>query len=129
MFFQSSFSLSVMDIGQRVKKAIEESGVSPEDVRASCKLKSIQAVYAWMRGDVKNLRNDNLFALADLTGFEARWLGTGKGQEKQPSNPREASLLEKYRAADARGQDMIQRVAESQSSYAVEGLHEQKRSA
>lgn len=34
-----------------------------------------------MNGATKNLRPANLFALSDLTGFCARWIGTGDGPQ------------------------------------------------
>jgi len=60
-------------LGSRIKRALEASETTVADAAAACGT-SAQAVYAWMRDEVKDLRNDNLFALADLTGFEARWI-------------------------------------------------------
>lgn len=68
-------------IGERVAEAINNSDSSVKEIADACGV-SVQAVYAWRRGEVKDLRNDNLFALADATGFEARWIGTDKGQKK-----------------------------------------------
>lgn len=69
-----------MDLGKRIARAIEVSTADVAVVARACNVTE-QAVYSWMRGEVKNLRNENLFALADVTGFNARWLGTGQGRE------------------------------------------------
>lgn len=68
-------------IGERVAESINNSESSTKEIAESCGV-SVQAVYAWKRGEVKDLRNDNLFALSDATGFEARWIGTGRGPKK-----------------------------------------------
>ena len=47
-------------MGQRIEKAINESGADVRRIAEACGV-TVQAVYAWMRGDVKNLRNENLF--------------------------------------------------------------------
>lgn len=70
-----------LTLGQRISRAMTESGKSVEDVAKACDV-SVQAVYTWMRDEIKDLRNKNLFPLADLTGFEARWLDTGEGPER-----------------------------------------------
>ena len=89
-----------------------------------------QAVYAWMRGDVKNLRNENLFALADQTGFEARWIATGETPERTAEqDKRKASLLAYFDKADSRGKDAIFRVAEIESQYDVKSQHHTERAA
>jgi len=39
------------------------------------------AVSKWLNDDTVDLKLDNLFALANLTGFSARWIATGDGSE------------------------------------------------
>ena len=103
MVLKHSCNLFAMStLGERVARAINESDVTVKDVAEACGL-SVQAIYAWRRGDVKDLRNENLFALADITGFEARWIGTGTGPDKTPPDPRERALIDLYRASDDRG--------------------------
>lgn len=70
-----------MSLGQRVQHAITESNLDVDVVAKACDV-SVQAVYSWVRDEIKDLRNKNLFPLADLTGFEARWLATGDGPER-----------------------------------------------
>ncbi len=35
----------------------------------------------WMDGTTKTIKAENIFKLADLTGFSARWLATGDGPQ------------------------------------------------
>ena len=83
-----------------------------------------------MNGPTKNLKGEFLFALADLTGFEARWIATGKLPERTADkDTRKAVLVALYEQADQRGKDAILRVAEAESSYSVEGETPQERAA
>ena len=68
-------------LADRVKYAIHESEQTPSSVarKIGC---TPAAVLQWISGDTKNIKNDLLFALADATGFEARWIGTGEGPER-----------------------------------------------
>lgn len=69
-----------MTLGERISKAISASGMEVKDVATACGV-SVQAVYAWTRDEIKDLRNSNLFDLARATGFSAEWIGTGNGPE------------------------------------------------
>lgn len=119
MFLNNACTILAMDLAERITRAIKESGRDVREIAKACDTSS-QAIYVWMRGGVKDLRNANLFALADLTGFEARWIATGEGPERRAdNNPRESALLDAYRASDERGKSAIHRVAELESSYTV----------
>ena len=121
MFLNCTFTLLGMStIGERVAKAINESSASVKDVAHKCGV-TVQAVYAWRRGEIKDIRNDHLFELADITGFDARWIGTGKGPEKTITDEREKALLDLYRACDDRGQATVFRAAEQESTYSISG--------
>lgn len=118
-----------MDLADRIAKALTDSEVDVQRVAADCDI-SVQAVYAWRRGEVKNLRMENLFKVADLTGFNPRWIATGDGPEKPiQENKREELLLSLYRASDDRGKAIIHRVAESESNYVIDETDAQQRSA
>lgn len=118
-----------MHMGQRIEKAITVSGADVRKIASACDV-SVQAVYAWMRGDVKNLRGENLFTLADETGFEARWIATGKLPERTADkDQRKEKLAGLYDQADQRGKDAILRVAELESSYGVKADHPGERAA
>lgn len=102
----------------RVRHAINESGKDILEIARVCGI-SVQAVYAWRRGSVKNLQNENLFNLAEATGFEARWIGTGKGPARDISsmNHRATELLNNYAKCDERGRETVLIVAEREASY------------
>lgn len=72
--------MSMNTLAERVTKAIETSGNTASSVarQIGC---SPEAVLQWMNGSTKNIKNEFLFALADITKFNARWLGTGDGPE------------------------------------------------
>jgi transcriptional regulator with XRE-family HTH domain len=70
-----------MDLWERVAKAIVDSGQDDRRIAAAVGV-SPQAVGQWRHGRIKNLRMGNLFALADSTGFSARWIAIGKGPER-----------------------------------------------
>ena len=63
-------------LADRVIKAIEASGHNASSIarQIGC---SPEAVLQWMSGSTKNIKNEFLFALADITKFNARWLATG----------------------------------------------------
>lgn len=105
-------------LDDRVRRAITESGKAVRDIARACGI-SVQAVYAWQRGDVKNLQNDHLFSLAEATGFHARWIGTGKGPERwlAATNHRVSELLNNYAKCDERGKAAVLTVAEREAEY------------
>ena len=70
--------MALQTLAERVAKAINACGKTPSGIAREIGV-SPAAVYQWIQGGIKDLRNDNLFALADATGFSARWLGTGDG--------------------------------------------------
>ena len=129
MFFNCAFKLEAMaTLGERVAEAINESKVRVQKVAEACGV-TVQAVYAWRRGEVKDLRNDNLFALADVTEFEARWIATEKGPKRPEKSHKEKALLDMYRACDDRGQATVLRAAEFESRYIGEDDQQPRRSA
>jgi transcriptional regulator with XRE-family HTH domain len=79
-------------VGARVKYAIRESGQTQATVARYIGCKS-QAVNQWISGQTKHLRPENLFQLAEITGFEARWIATGKG----PLRPMDKYAVENIR--------------------------------
>ena len=71
------------------------------------------AVSQWKKGDVKNLKFENLYRLADITGFSARWLAIEEGPERSADLPgvqltsQEAALLSIYRDLPQVQQEML----------------------
>lgn len=101
---------------ERIAEAIASTDLNDAEVARRIGCKS-QAVSQWKSGTTKDLKNDHLFALADLTGFEARWIATGEGPKRKAETADEARLLENYRNAGTERRDIIRRVAEPPSSY------------
>jgi transcriptional regulator with XRE-family HTH domain len=110
--------MSTLD--ERVARAITESDVPIRSIAAAVGV-SVQSVYAWRNGKVKDLRNDNLFALADATGFEARWIGTGDGPERSlaATNHRIKDLMMNYAKCDERGKDNLLLASEREAAYST----------
>lgn len=113
---------------QRVARAINESECEVATIADACGI-SVQAVYAWKRGEVKNLQGKNLFILADLTAFNARWIATGEGPERPYADEKEKALLDLYRACDERGRATVVRAAEFESSYTVDRVEKRDAAA
>jgi transcriptional regulator with XRE-family HTH domain len=65
----------------RLKGRMEEIGVKPGELAGAVGV-SISAVLQWLGGTTKGLKPENLFAVSDALGVEARWLGTGKGPKE-----------------------------------------------
>lgn len=69
---------------------------------------------------------EKLGRLAEALGCDAVWLGAIDAGRRL--DQREAALLELFRGSDARGKDVIYRIAESQPGYGTPGRKD-KRSA
>ncbi len=67
-------------LSERVAHAIKVSGHTPSSVARAIGC-TPAAVLQWISGSTKNIKNEYLFALADATGFEPRWIATGQGRE------------------------------------------------
>jgi len=65
---------------ERVTHAITQSGHYASSVARELKI-SPEAVLMWMDGTTKTIKSENIFRLADVTGFAARWLATGEGPQ------------------------------------------------
>jgi transcriptional regulator with XRE-family HTH domain len=118
IYFACLYILRMRLLSERVRHAIEQSGHTPSSVSRviGC---TPAAVLQWISGDTKNIKNDLLFALADATKFEARWIGTGNGPMRPVStlNHRADDLLNNYAKCDERGRITILTVAEREASY------------
>lgn len=98
-----------MNLAARVTEAIETSGVRVATIAERCKI-SPQAVYDWMNGNTKEISGENLVELAELSGFDARWIAKG--------------ILPKVRiypktATQARMLEIMQKLPEGQEALAL----------
>lgn len=68
-------------LGGRVEFSLDESGLNPNQAakKMDC---TPQAIYMLIGGASKTISSELAFSLADLTGFEARWIVTGKGPQR-----------------------------------------------
>ncbi len=85
-----------MERHERIARAIQLSGKKKGEIAALCGVAN-SAVTQWITGESKSLRPENLYALADATGFEAEWLGVGRGPERkrdESSNLADADMRE-----------------------------------
>lgn len=70
-----------MQTHERIAKAIQASGKKKIEIAAYCGV-APSAITQWIKGESKSLKPENLFALASVTGFSAKWLALGVGPEK-----------------------------------------------
>lgn len=68
-------------LGLRIRSERELRRMTQEQLadKANC---SKGAVSQWEKGNVKNIRLERLFLVADALGVTARWLATGKGAKE-----------------------------------------------
>lgn len=64
--------------GGRIQYILDMTGHNPASIAKliGC---APAAVYQWIDGSTKNLKEQFLWKLADVTGFEARWISLGEG--------------------------------------------------
>lgn len=71
-----------MTLGERIKYALSDGKLSVADAAAKIGV-GRSAIYQWLAGDTKNLKLENLFALADETGYSAKWIALEKGTKRE----------------------------------------------
>lgn len=65
----------------RIGFVIDKSGHNPASIAKLLGCKPA-AVYQWLDGSTKNLKEHLLWKLADITGYEARWISQREGAAK-----------------------------------------------
>ncbi|QEY62518.1 helix-turn-helix domain-containing protein [Metapseudomonas lalkuanensis] len=70
-----------MERHERIAKAIAASGKKKGEIAAECGV-AASAVTQWISGESKSMKPENLYALAEATGYRAEWLAIGKGPER-----------------------------------------------
>lgn len=94
-------------LGTRIKEARTGAGLKKIDLARACGLSSA-AITKWEADRVDDLRIANLFALEDLTGYRARWIGLGQ----LPKKVEEQSLTqEEWRVILARRAEIAAAIA------------------
>jgi len=77
-------SIAGMALKDRIREA-RDAYKGPVEELAKKVGVSRSAFYQWLAGDTKNLRLENLFALAEETGYSAKWIATGHGTKRDSS--------------------------------------------
>lgn len=70
--------IAMSNLADRIKEAMDSTHVSVTQVAKTCGV-SYQGVRKWRTGETINLDAGNLLALAELTGYEPKWILTGEG--------------------------------------------------
>jgi transcriptional regulator with XRE-family HTH domain len=87
-------------VRDRIRVAIERSGVTQEQVAEACGV-SGPAVNQWLTGKTKKIDPGYLVDVAACTNASLNWLMTGKGnparQKREPLSSVEQRLLEDFR--------------------------------
>lgn len=75
----------IPELAERVKDAVStvESEMSVKQIAKACGV-SVQSVYKWRRGETTHLKGETLVELAEISGFNARWIINGKGPRLGP---------------------------------------------
>lgn len=74
-------SIRAMTLSERIKEALDGAKLSVTDAAKKVGV-GRSAIYPWLSGDTKNLKLENLFALADATGYSAKWIAIEKGTKR-----------------------------------------------
>jgi hypothetical protein len=69
----------------RIGFVIAQSGHKPSSIAPLLGCKAA-AVYQWLDGSTQNLKEHLLWKLADITGYEARWISQGEGPAKDDAS-------------------------------------------
>lgn len=88
-------TLDCMTLADRVSEALaaaEANGFTVARVAAACGI-SVQAVYDWRKGATHEIDGSNLVELAELSGFNAKWIAKEEGAKTDPPAVREALRL------------------------------------
>lgn len=65
-------------VSERIKFARNAAGISQTDLGKACGV-SRAAVSQWEAGSTKSPTSENIFLIADATGFNAKWITNGSG--------------------------------------------------
>ena len=100
-------------VRQRIRLAIQRSGVTQEQVAEACGV-SGPAVNQWLTGKTKKIDPGYLVDVAACTNASLNWLMTGKGtptrQAREPLSTVEEKLLRDFRRLPPRVRTEVSRL-------------------
>lgn len=99
---------------ERINVAIAQSGAEVADIARACGV-TPQAVYAWMKGETKQIMGDCLVELAEFTGFEARWIAKELGPKRlmRPKTPQQEHVLRAMQTMAPYETNMLIKIADT----------------
>lgn len=85
-------------LSERVIEAVSaaEQKHSVTEIAKQCGV-SRQTVYSWRRGEQSNLKGETLVELAEVSGYNPRWIISGKGRKSASVSSDERTILEAFR--------------------------------
>ncbi len=109
-------------LADRIIEAMDKAGVSITQVAAACDV-SYQAVRKWRTADTRHLEAGNLIKLAELTGYEPKWLLTGEGPRVRfyARNEAQANTLKVMEAMPEADQTKIPEIAHLLAKHPKQG--------
>jgi transcriptional regulator with XRE-family HTH domain len=109
-------------LAERIIESMDKAGVSVTQVAAACNV-SYQAVRKWRTADTLHLDAGNLLKLAELTGFEPKWLLTGEGPRVRvyAKNEAQANTLKVMEAMPEAEQTKVPEIAHLLAKHPKQG--------
>lgn len=103
-------------VAKHVSEAIEAAKRRGHSVAAIAKACGISraAVYQWASGESKSIDGFNLVELAELSGYNARWIIKGKGPKESRLSDDEELLLRAFNLSEPAIREMFLVMARSE---------------
>ena len=103
----SSLNVQDMNRQERIAKAIAASGKQKQQIATECGV-SNASVSQWISGESKSMKPENLYALAEATGFNPKWLAIGEGPERPiESNAEMIGMMSSWDGSTPLGDDEV----------------------
>lgn len=103
-----------MTQGERIAEALRISGVTVAEIARACGI-SQQAIYQWISGETKQILGEYLVEVAELTGYDARWLAKEIGPKIRlyPKTAQQAHVLKVMQSMPEDQASLIVKIADS----------------
>jgi len=113
-----SYTRHMNTLGERIAHVIKSYQGNQTDLGKAVGV-SRGAVSQWKVGEAKNIKAENLFPLARVTGFSPEWIATGKGPQRTLGELScdEIDLITNYRQCEDIGRSLIMNAAKTTASF------------